>query len=236
MKVKHNIKAFIERVTGLSISTHRNDFAISRSSWINSLKPNLVIDVGANSGQWGSAIKNEFPKISLISFEPISTAFETLKLETQKNESWEAYQFALSSQSGSTKIILASNDGMSSSLSRPSLHTNVHPEISFREGEDVSVKTLDDFDFPAERVFLKIDVQGQEFNVLAGAVEFMKSVVLIEIESSFTPLYESEVPHHELISHLIRIGFTPFNFGNVHQDSNGRIWQLDTLLVRSDLI
>jgi FkbM family methyltransferase len=236
VKVKHNIKTIVQRVTGLSISSQRNDFAFSRKTWINRLKPDLVIDCGANSGQWGSALKSEFPDIRLISFEPISAAFETLKLKTHADDSWEAYQFALSSHSGSSKIKIASNEGMSSSLSNPSLHTNVHPEISFMDGEEVLIKTLDDFDFPAKRIFLKIDVQGHESQVLAGAVEFMKSVVLIEIESSFTPLYESEVPHHELISHLFGLGFTPFNFGNIHQDSNGRIWQLDTLLVRSDFI
>jgi FkbM family methyltransferase len=236
VNVKHNIKIVIERVTGLSISSNRNNFVSSRSYWINKIKPDLIIDCGANSGQWGSIINREFPKINLISFEPVSAAFEALKSKTQKSDGWQAHQLALSSYSGATKIELASNEGMSSSLSRPSLHTHVHPEISFTEGEEVLVSTLDEFNFPANKVFLKIDVQGHEADVLAGAVELVKSVVLIEIESSFTPLYDSEVPHHELIDRLFRLGFIPFNFGNVHQDSKGRIWQLDTLLVRSDFL
>jgi FkbM family methyltransferase len=236
VNVKHNIKTIIEKVTGLSISRKHNDFATSRRYWIDKIEPDLVIDCGANSGQWGSIIKKEFPKINLISFEPISIAFEALKSRTQKSEYWEAHQLALSAHSGSTRMQLASNGGMSTSLNRPSLHTHVHPEIRFTKGEEVAVTTLDQFKFPAQKIFLKIDVQGHEADVLAGAVELMKSVVLIELESSFTPLYDSEIPHHELIAGLFRRGFIPLNFGNVHQDSKGRIWQLDTLLVRSDFV
>jgi FkbM family methyltransferase len=230
--LKNKVKLLIQRITGLNISRHRTDFETTRNSLIQKLQPDLVIDCGANSGQWGSSLKKKFPHIDLISFEPLSTAFQALQLKSESFNSWATHQLALSSYSGIATIQVASNDGMSSSLSRPSLHVDVHPEIRFTDGQEIVVSTLDAFSFPAERIFLKLDVQGHEQSVLKGAVESIKSVVLIEIESSFTPLYESETPHHALIARLSSLGFIPFDFGNVHRDLDGRVWQLDTLLVR----
>lgn len=236
MSVKHNIKQFIERTTGLTVSKQKNDFNKIRSMLIKRINPDLVIDCGANSGQWGLFIKNEFPDLRLMSFEPLVSVFEELKQRIIKYNQWEVFNIALSSFSGTSLIQRASNEGMSSSLNRPILHTRVHPEITFNEGAEVSVSTLDFFNLNAEKIFLKIDVQGHEDSVLVGAKQTLSSVVMIEIESSFTPLYQSEVAHHALITKLSSLGFVPFSYGNVHQDSGGRVWQLDTLLVRKDYI
>jgi FkbM family methyltransferase len=172
----------------------------------------------------------------MVSFEPIFAEFQKLESESQKHKYWDAIQVALSSKSGTEKINFASNQGMSSSLNRPFLHTSVHPSVNFSVGENVRISTLDEFKLEADRIFLKMDVQGHENSVLDGASNTMRSVALIELESSFTPLYESETPHHQLIERLSSMGFIPFDFGNVHRDETGRVWQIDTLLIKSDLL
>lgn len=234
--VKHNIKRLIEQITGLSISRNRNNFDNTRNSLIRELLPYLTLDCGANAGQWGTNFKEEFPELRLISFEPLVESFKILEEKSRKYKHWVAHNVALSSFSGSATIHFASNQGMSSSLNRPLLHSKVHPEITFEESLEVSVSTLDNFHLDGNRIFLKIDVQGHENELLLGAAESLKSVALIEIESSYTPLYDSEVSHHELLSKLSTLGFIPYSFGNVHHDLRGRVWQLDTLLVRSDYI
>jgi FkbM family methyltransferase len=236
MKVKHNAKRLIQNLTGLSITRYRDNFGESRNSLIRRVCPDLVIDCGANSGQWGSALKHEFPELKMVSFEPVFTEFQKLQSECQKYEYWDAIQVAVSSKSGTEKINFASNQGMSSSLNRPLLHTSVHPNVDFSVGESVSISTLDEFEFEARKIFLKIDIQGHESSALEGARNTMRSVALIEIESSFTPLYEFETPHHQLIQRLTSMGFIPFDFGNVHRDESGRVWQIDTLLIKSDFL
>lgn len=234
--VKHNIKVLIQRITGLTVSRNRNDFNEIRNTLIRNLQPDLAIDCGANAGQWGSSIKKEFPELRLISFEPLINSFELLKNRSMAHKDWEVYNVALSSYSGTSIMHFASNQGMSSSLNKPLLHSKVHPDIVFEESAKISVSTLDEYNLTGKRMFLKIDVQGHENQLLKGAIESIRSVAMIEVESSYTPLYDSEISHHELVSQLSTLGFIPYAFGNVHQDSKGRVWQLDTLLVRSDYI
>lgn len=236
VKVKHNIKVFLERMTGLTISSHNNDFEKFRFRLVAELDPDLVVDCGANCGQWGLRLKGVFPEVNLHSFEPIYSTFVRLKEVASKYENWRCINAALSSHSGVSTIKVASNQGMSSSLSNPSLHISVHPDIDFEKTEEVSLTTLDQYKYQFKKIFLKIDVQGHEYALLMGAIETLESVVLIEIESSFTPLYEFEIPHHKLISMLMDKGFVPIKFGNVHEDSRGRVWQLDTLLIKSELL
>ncbi len=232
--VKHNIKSLIERITGLTVSRKRNDFDLIRSALIRNLQPDLAIDCGANAGQWGSGIKREFPGLRLISFEPLINSFEILEKKSRTHKDWEVHKVALSSYTGTSIMHFASNEGMSSSLNTPVLHSIVHPEIVFKESMEISVSTLDDYHLAGNRMFLKMDVQGHESELLKGATESIDSVAMIEVESSFTPLYESEVSHHELVTKLSAMGFIPYTFGNVHRDVKGRVWQLDTLLVRSE--
>jgi hypothetical protein len=80
-----------------------------------------------------------------------------------------------------------------------------------------------------------LDVQGSEMDVILGSLTILEKVSVIEIESSFTPLYDGETSHHELVSKIKSLGFTPWFISTPSSDSSGRQFALDTILVSDDL-
>ncbi len=56
---------------------------------------------------------------------------------------------------------------------------------------------------------MKVDVQGFEKQVLAGAVETMAQIEAVEIELSLVELYTNQTLMPEMLSNLTALGFRP---------------------------
>jgi FkbM family methyltransferase len=231
-KVAKFFKLNLERTFGVKISRIQPTFESDRLLLFSRVSPKLVIDGGANVGQWGKKLKIHDPLVNILSFEPLAEPFESLKVECSHWENWACMNYALSDKKKKTKMYIASNNSQSSSLNLATKHLDVHPDILFKEESQVRTMRLDDLQIKSDRIFLKLDLQGHEMNALKGATKTLKSVDLIEIEGTFSPLYNNETPHHFVIAWLIDRGFMPFTYGNIHKDIYRRIWQIDTLLVR----
>lgn len=54
---------------------------------------------------------------------------------------------------------------------------------------------------------LKIDVQGFEKYVLAGATAFLPYVSLVQLEMSLVELYDDEMLYREMMDYLASLGF-----------------------------
>ena len=223
---------------GLKFIRANEKFSYSRSFLLNLVNPDLILDCGANKGQWVSDIAPLFKNTPIISIEPLNEPF--LELEKLKNKfgNLQTFKFALSNESSISVMQVASNGGASSTLSSPTNHLKVNPNVTFDTKESVEVKTLDSLielkGF--KKVFIKLDLQGYEFKALQGAAELLANVALIEIESSLTPQYLGETSHHELILFLKNIGFEYFSGSVPRTDLSGRQWDLNSLLVRSKYI
>ena len=59
--------------------------------------PDLIIDVGANIGQFSSSVANFFPKAEVHSFEPIPECYQILLKNTEKLPNIKTYNFAVGS-------------------------------------------------------------------------------------------------------------------------------------------
>jgi hypothetical protein len=128
---------------------------------------------------------------------------------------------------------------MSSSFFDSTIHSQIRPEITFDSQQEVAVVSLDSFGHRLQEfksIFLKLDVQGFELSVILGAVKILPKISIIELESSFTPLYEGETAHHELIVKIKELGFTVWCISTPSSEKSGRQFALDTLLIRSGLI
>jgi hypothetical protein len=80
---------------------------------------------------------------------------------------------------------------------------------------------------------LKIDVQGYEPQVLAGAVELLPKLTGLQLELSLAPLYEGERGFSEMIDLVEREGFTLHDLNPCYSDSKtGRTFQVDALFFR----
>jgi len=89
---------------------------------------------------------------------------------------------------------------------------SIAPDQAIIKEEFVEVLTLDDFysskDIDAKRIFLKIDVQGFEMNVLRGAETLLnKNIVGLKIETSIVKQYVDEVDIFDVLPFLLERDF-----------------------------
>lgn len=225
---------------GFKVEKVERTFEAKRSNLISMINPDLVIDGGANTGQWALQVGSTNPGIQIWSFEPLVESRQKLEVNfSVRNLGWKIFPFALGQRNEKLPINIASNSQMSSSFLKSDIHSKIHRHISFgnqREIEVISLDSLHDELREFKNIYLKLDIQGFEMAAILGALKIIEKVSVIEVESSFTPLYIGETAHHELITKIKSLGFTPFFISTPHAEPSGRQFALDTILVRNELI
>ena len=233
------IKAVLQHRFGILFTNPKHNFHNIRNLVLKSYHFDLIIDVGANQGQWLSEVMPSIEEACVFAFEPLSPPFAILE-QNFRSEKVHPVQIALGSKEETLEMFVASNNGQSSSFMRPTAHLSIHPDVKFSTREEVEVITLDNFlaqeSLESQSIYLKIDAQGTEWNVLNGAKATLERVNAIEIESCMSPEYEGEVTHHKLISSLLDIGFIYFTGQPPRVDRLGRQWDLNSILVRREVL
>jgi len=100
---------------------------------------------------------------------------------------------------------------------------------------DVPVKRLDEaLDRKENRIFLKMDTQGYDLNVIEGAAGIVRRIVGLQSEISVTPLYDG-MPHFtESLVAYERLGFRIVDLFVVNRLDDGSVLEYDCLMIRSD--
>jgi FkbM family methyltransferase len=172
----------------------------------------VILDVGANDGHYADELRSVLGyKGRIVSFEPLSSAYAALSAKAAKDGKWTTVRTALGPESGTATINIAGNSSSSSLLPMAARHVESAPESRYVGAEKVPVTTLDEvFDRyvnPGERAFLKMDVQGFERQVLAGATTTLTKLVGVQLELSLVPLYEGAASYLELCTFLEKQGY-----------------------------
>jgi len=199
----------------------------------------LVLDVGANKGQFASEIRHWGYTGKIVSFEPLSQAHGELLQSSAADPMWEAYpRCALGDHIGEVEINIAGNSYSSSILPMLESHRSAAPQSAYQGKEVVPIKTLDvvagQYLKDARAAFLKIDTQGFEWQVLDGARETLPHIKGILVEMTLVPLYEGQHLWREVIDRLEAEGFTLWTFKPEFSDSaTGRTLQVDGIFYRN---
>lgn len=198
----------------------------------------LVIDIGANEGQFAKELRAGGYSGRIVSFEPLAAAHQRA-LELSKNDaSWQVHpRCALGDRMGEIELNVSGNSVSSSVLPMLASHSDAAPESVYRGHETVSLITLDSvapaYLDGAQAPFLKIDTQGYEWQVLDGALATMPMVKGVQMELSLVPLYEGQHLWRECIERLESEGFVLWALDSVFVDAaNGRNLQWDGLFFR----
>ena len=175
----------------------------------------LVIDVGANVGQYASAMRRSGWAGRIVSFEPLSDQYRQLELAAGRDRLWETRHLALGRVPGRLEMRVASNNGASRSLlpMAESRHLDA-AAVTTIGTQTVDVARLDDVALPGKVYYLKLDVQGYEPEVLAGAEETLAHTALLEAELSLVELYEGQLLFQDVVdllrdNGLVLIGIEP---------------------------
>jgi len=198
---------------------------------------NHVVDVGANTGQFAMQLLEHGYRGRITSFEPLREAHATLVRNAAKHSDWSiADRCAIGASNGSMNMNVSSNSVSSSLLSMAQIHLDSAPGSAVVANEEVPVRTLDDAigAQPEEaRLLLKLDTQGFEFQVLAGAAESLKRCVVLVIEVSLVSLFDGQPLFAQVVPRLTSLGFTVVDILPGFQNpKNGRLLQVDLVAVR----
>lgn len=239
--LKQSIKAILE-IFGLELRWIRPVHSPLPSPTISSLRKfdiDLVLDVGANKGQFSSDIRRCGYAGRIVSFEPLSSAHSELLQASARDIKWDAYpRCALGDHIGEVEINIAGNSESSSILPMLESHRSAAPESAYIEKEITPIKTLDavagKYLKDARAPFLKIDTQGFEWQVLDGARDTLPQIKGILVELSLVPLYEGQHLWRQVIDRLEAEGFSLWAFKPVFSDQvSGRTLQVDGIFFRN---
>ena len=175
----------------------------------------LVLDVGANNGGFGRMIRGIGYKGDIVSFEPVRRSFEAISKLGEKDDRWIVFNYALGSEEAELDINVPSSDDFSSFLEVSEYAKGLwKKEFSVVKKEKVKVNKLDNvFDhitrhFPgAENIFLKMDTQGYDLEVLKGADEVLKHIKALQSEVSILPIYDNMPDYLESMTLFREKGF-----------------------------
>ena len=203
---------------------------------MRSLGIDLVIDVGANRGQFANEIRRAGYHGRILSIEPLEVPYLELSRAATRDPRWTAVRSAVGAGAGVASIHVAANGGASSSfLPMLDSHRRAAPEANYVGEERVEIRTLDSVveahRQSGNRVFLKIDVQGFELQVIEGGAETLAGSSMVQVEMSLIPLYEGAPTYHDVLAVLGRTGLQLVGIEPGIADESGVLLQADGLFI-----
>jgi FkbM family methyltransferase len=175
----------------------------------------LVIDVGGNLGQYASLLRDRVRYHgALITVEPIPAMAQALQRRFAKDPRWALASFALGEQPGRAILNVMQGHQLSSLLAPSNVATDRLDSFNrVQERVDVEVSTLEQLlrEHPlaqgALNIYLKLDVQGYELQVLRGVQDALPRIAALQAEASVIPLYAGVPSYHELMREIDAMGF-----------------------------
>ena len=227
---------------GLNIERHFGD-ALEVQNLIKFSRDfniDLLLDIGANRGQYADKIIKMGFKEKIISFEPLNSAHHALKKNATKYSNWDAFdRCAIGDFDGEIEINISKNEYSSSLLRVGNKHLAAAPNAAISHTEIVKISKLDTISdkIGGKNILLKIDTQGFEDRVLNGAVQnILPRVKLIQLELSLIPLYEGGLTIDKMLPLLASLGFIPLFYSQGFTNrTNQEIQQLDGVFLNEKI-
>lgn len=204
-------------------------------------RPDLVVDVGANRGQFALHMRELGYTGPIFSLEPQLARADSLRiLATANDPAWTVAHGAAGDATGELVLHTYADDTFSSfHTPSPAALARFGTLLQPAATETVTVRPLDDWlaDTPhasATRVFLKTDTQGHDLAVLHGAPRLRTRSYIVLAEAALVPLYDTAVSPAELAALLAPDGLRPAgSYAVSHDDRDLAALELDCLFTRA---
>lgn len=204
---------------------------------IKSIKPDLYIDCGANYGHFTDSVLNN--KDQFVLFEPNPYLFNFLKIKYIKFKNINIFPYGVGDKEELKKLYITNDTGKTLSSIKKQ-HFNL--KKNFRNTRIVKtiiikIKNIKRFILENKlikknKIFLKLDTQGNDFEALMGMKNIINNVKLLKIELSVLPIYKKIHNHWVILEYLKKKNFSPIFFVNGARNYEGKIIEYDCLFER----
>jgi len=168
---------------------HRAGFDITRDAFkrrfvyqVKRQGIDTVLDIGANTGQFGRLLRQAKFAGRIHSVEPVQSAFDQVVTAAAGDRLWSVQRAAVGDRT------------------RP---LRVQEEVAATTVDEVVTAEM----LEPERTLLNIDVQGYEREVLAGAAKTLSSFRGLRTQMSLVSRYQGQALLPEIVDLLARSGF-----------------------------
>lgn len=184
--------------------------SIEHRAALSRLSPDLLLDVGANRGQFSLMAKILMPRLPIHAYEPLRTEAQVYRKIHGSRSDVRLHEIALGMNNENALIHISKSADSSSLLPIGARQLAIFPETAEVGSEMIKVAALDSFVdhwCEARNALLKIDVQGFELKVLMGARSALKHCRYVYVECSSVPLYTGQALVEEVSVFLSEEGF-----------------------------
>jgi FkbM family methyltransferase len=207
------------------------------NQWLSQTNIQTVIDVGANRGQFARVARALFPDSRIYSFEPLDDCYRELVRSFSADPKFQAFNVAIGAQAATMTMHRNQFDASSSMLPMTEVMPHDFPFLKSTSEVTVRVQRLDDAcrGLALEpEILVKIDVQGYEDRVIAGAQELLGRTKLVLAEVSFEALYAGQPLFQSIYEQLAALGFGyRGNWEQIVSPRDGRVLQADAIFLKS---
>lgn len=200
----------------------------------------LVLDVGANAGQYGKLLRSLGYAGHIVSFEPLAAAHQELMAATTGDAGWTAApRSAIGDCEGEIAINVAGNSASSSVLAMLDSHRAAAPHSAYVGREMVPITRLDTaaagLASAGRATYVKIDTQGYEAAVIAGGRMTLASACAVQLELSLVPLYEGQADLAAMLALMAGHGFDLWAIWPGFADpTTARVLQAEAIFARPE--
>ncbi len=200
-----------------------------------------VFDVGANDGTYAKMLRRETGYEGWIfSFEPIPKQIATLRDLASKDPRWEICPYALGAAAGKQDFNIMSQDVFSSFLPPASGQPEKYLDSNrIAETLEVQIRTVAEIwnevkeQHGLERLYLKMDTQGFDMEVFAGASSVLASIPALQSELSQRQIYQGAPDLRSALETFAKAGYEPSMLHPISFDDDLRFIEADGVLVRT---
>ncbi len=196
-----------------------------------------MVDAGAYHGEWTAFYRTAFPDAEVHAFEPFPDSAAVFRDHHKTDPHVHLVSAALGDAAGTAFLRVNQLPATNSLLATSSGAALDDPSMVKTVGEiEVPVVTLDEYasEQGINRInVLKMDVQGSEPAVLAGADGLLRAEAIdaIYTEVIFQPVYHDQGDPFQVCNMLHAHRYTLFGIYNLAPTRSGRMLQADILFI-----
>ncbi|MCW2816757.1 MAG: hypothetical protein JWN84_4212 [Nocardioides sp.] len=212
--------------------------AAQHTAWLlRELKIDLLLDVGANVGQFAAQARRQGYRGCIVSFEPVPDLVEVLERKSADDPDWHVVGCALGNEDGTAEINW-SRGTLSSLLPASEFGKQWNDSLDDMATREIVVRRLDGLwdevadGLEAPRAFLKMDTQGYDVETFRGAGDRVAQLFGLQSEVAMVPIYDGMPRFLDQLALYESAGFETTGMFPVNRDRDTlRAIEFDLMMV-----